>query len=161
MTKKGLRHCSFRCPSGLLCIFKMFASFFFLLLKWLALHFRNVCIIFLFVAQMGFFGTSGGQLGFWLEGLGAQLGILWDPSRLGSFGGPSFLGFWEHPKVKFSKSRPCFKSIWVFYILVLGFTASCSIVPWIKFNSIEWDFYFYLGFYFCKLFDFFFITFEV
>ena len=28
MTKKGLRHCSFRCPSGLLCIFKMFASFF-------------------------------------------------------------------------------------------------------------------------------------
>ena len=87
---------------------KRFASLFFSLPKWLALHFQNVCIIFLFIAQMGFFGTSGGQLGFWLEGLGAQLGILWDPSRLGSFGGPSFLGFWEHPKVKFSKSRPCF-----------------------------------------------------
>ena len=34
--------------------FQMFASFFFSLPKWLALHlFKNVCIIFLFVAQMG------------------------------------------------------------------------------------------------------------
>ena len=116
MTKKGLRHCSFRCPSGLLCIFKCslhfsfrsqsgllsmtkkrFASLFFSLHKWLALHFQNVCIIFLFIAQMGFFGTSGGQLGFWLEGLGAQLGILWDPSRLGSFGGPFFFGILGTP----------------------------------------------------------------
>ena len=56
---------------------KRFASLFFSLPKWLALHFQNVCIIF---------------LEFWLEGLGARLGILWDPSRLGSFGGPSFLG---------------------------------------------------------------------
>ena len=95
----------FCCPSGLALHFQMFASFFFSLPKWLALHFQNVCIIF---------------LEFWLEGLGARLGILWDPSRLGSFGGSLFfLGLWEHPKfrgslffgddprVNFSKSRPC------------------------------------------------------
>ena len=58
--------------------FQRFASLFFSLPKWLALHFQNVCIIF---------------LEFWLEGLGARLGILWDPSRLGSFGGPYF--FWD------------------------------------------------------------------
>ena len=65
---------------------KRFASLFFSLPKWLALHFQNVCIIF---------------LEFWLEGLGARLGILWDPSRLGSFGGSLFfLGLWEHPKFR-------------------------------------------------------------
>ena len=100
MTKKGLRHCSFRCPSGLLCIFS------------------NVCIIF---------------LEFWLEGLGARLGILWDPSRLGSFGGPSF--FWDfgntlnfggpsflgRPQSEiFLKVDPVI-SIWVFLNFCFGF----------------------------------------
>ena len=86
---------------------KRFASLFFSLPKWLALHFQNVCIIFLFIAQMGFFGTSGGQLGFWLEGLGARLGILWDPSRLGSFWGvPLFWDFGNTLKRSFLKVDP-------------------------------------------------------
>ena len=77
--------------------FSSVASLNFSLPKWLALHFQNVCLIFLFIAQMGFFGTSGGQLGFWLEGLGARLGILWDPSRLGSFCGSLFFGILGTP----------------------------------------------------------------
>ena len=72
----------FCCPSGLALHFQMFASFFFSLPKWLALHFQNVCIIF---------------LEFWLEGLGARLGILWDPSRLGSFWGSLFFGILGTP----------------------------------------------------------------
>ena len=97
---------------------KRFASLFFSLPKWLALHFQNVCIIF---------------LEFWLEGLGARLGILWDPSRLGSFGGSLFfLGLWEHPKFRgslffgttlewiFLKVDPVL-SIWVFLNFSFGF----------------------------------------
>ena len=96
----------------------MFASFFFSLPKWLALHLFNVCIIF---------------LEFWLEGLGARLGILWDPSRLGSFGGPYF--FWDFGNTLnfggpsffgttlewiFLKVDPV-KSIWVFLNFSFGF----------------------------------------
>ena len=134
---------------------------------------KRVCVIVLFIAQVGLFGTSGGQLGFWLEGLGGRLGILWDPSRLGSFGGSLFfLGLWEHPKFRGSlffgttlewnfasfKGRPLInRSI---RNKGLGFTASSKIAPWIKFNSIEWNFYFYLAFYFYKLFEFLSIAFE-
>ena len=109
-----LRHLIFRCPSGLLCIFSNVCIIFLFVAKVACFasfqkclhHFsfrcpnglgfpdeKKVCVIVLFIAQVGFFGASGGQLGFWLEGLGARLGILWDPSRLGSFGGPSF--FWD------------------------------------------------------------------
>ena len=66
--------------------FSSVASLNFSLPKWLALHFQNVRFIF---------------LEFWLEGLGARLGILWGPSRLGSFWGSLFfLGLWEHPKFR-------------------------------------------------------------
>ena len=134
---KCLHHFSFHCPNGLFWDLR-----------------GSIRIL-----VGGPWGPIGNSLG------SLPLGFFW--------GSLFFLGLWEHPKFRgslffgttlewnVSKSRPCYKSIWVFYILVLGFTASCSIVPWIKFNSIEWDFYFYLGFYFCKLFDFFFITFEV
>ena len=117
MTKKGLRHfkClhhfSFLLPKWLaLHLFKMFASFFFSLPKWLALHFQNVRLIF---------------LEFWLEGLGARLGILWGPSRLGSFWGSLFfLGLWEHPKFRgslfFLKVDPV-KLIGVFLNFSFGF----------------------------------------
>ena len=99
--------------------------------------FQNVCIIFLFVAQMACFASFQNVciifLEFWLEGLGARLGILWDPSRLGSFGGSLFfLGLWEHPKFRgslffgttlewiFLKVDPV-KSIWVFLNFSFGF----------------------------------------
>ena len=145
------------------CIFKMFASFFLFVAKVDCFPWRKkVCVIVLFCCPGELFWGLRGSIRILVGGPWGPIGNSLGSLPLGFFfGGPSFLGFWEHPKVKFSKSRPCFKSIWVFYILVLGFTASCSIVPWIKFNSIEWDFYFYLGFYFCKLFDFFPITFEV
>ena len=87
----------FCCPSGLVCIFKCLHHFSFLLPKWACFAFSNVCIIFLFCCPSGSFGcpqwdffrTSGGQLAC----PGARLVILWDPSRMGSFGGPSF--FWD------------------------------------------------------------------
>jgi len=99
--------------------------------------FQNVCIIFLFVAQMACFASFQNVciifLEFWLEGLGARLGILWDPSRLGSFGGSLFfLGLWEHPKFRgslffgttlewiFLKVDPVL-SIWVFLNFSFGF----------------------------------------
>ena len=112
----------------------MFASFFFSLPKWLAFHDKKkVCVIFLFCCPCGLFRDLRGQLGFYLEGIGARLGILWDPSRMGSFGGSLFfLGLWEHPKFRgslffgttlewiFLKVDPV-KSIWVFLNFSFGF----------------------------------------
>ena len=82
--------------------FQMFASFFFSLPKWLAFHDKKkVCVIVLFCCPCGLFRDLRGSIGFWLEGIGARLGILWDPSRMGSFGGSLFfLGLWEHPKFR-------------------------------------------------------------
>ena len=63
----------------------------------------------------GLLWVLGGQLGFWLEGPGARLGILGIPPAWVLFGGLSFLGFWEHPKMKFSsKSRPCVINLGLF-----------------------------------------------
>ena len=91
--------------------FQMFASFFIFVAQVACFaSFQNVCIIF---------------LEFWLEGLGARLGILWDPSRLGFFGGSLFfLGLWEHPKFRgslfFLKVDPV-KLIGVFLNFSFGF----------------------------------------
>ena len=87
---KCLHHFSFRCQSGLLSMTKKrFASLFF------------------FVALVGFFGTSGGQLDFGWRALGPDwefsgippawvlLGgpsFFWDFGNTLNFGGPSFLG---------------------------------------------------------------------
>ena len=74
MTKKGLRHCSFRCPSGLLCIFKMFASFFWNF-GWRALgpdwEFSGIPPAWVLLGGPSFF---------------------WDFGNTLNFGGPSFLG---------------------------------------------------------------------
>ena len=89
--------------------------------------------------------------------IGNSLGFL----PIGFFWGVPL--FWDDPRVKFciffSKVDPFFLMNRSFRIFVLGFTASSKLAPWIKFNSIEWNFNFYLGFYFYKLFELFQFTF--
>ena len=94
------------------------------------------------------------MLNWVFEVLNFSLGFCRDPSRLVLSGGPSFLGIWEHPKfwgvplfwddprVKFcifflkSLKIDLVKSIWVFLnLIVLGFTATSRIAPWIKFKT--------------------------
>ena len=155
----------------------MFASFFFFVAQVACFaSFQNVCIIFLFVAQMACFAFSKCLHHF----SGILVGGPWGPigNSLGSlplgffWGSLFFLGLWEHPKFRGSlffgttlewnfasfKGRPLInRSI---RNKGLGFTASSKIAPWIKFNSIEWNFYSYLAFYFYKLFEFLSIAFE-
>ena len=116
--------------------------------------FSNVCIIFLFVAQVACFASFQMFASFFWNFGWRALGPDWEfsgipPAWVLLGGSLFFLGLWEHPKFRgslffgttlewnVSKSRPCYKSIWVFYILVLGFTASCSIAPWIKFKTLQ------------------------